>query len=81
MQDSDRAWHPIPSNKGKKPIISDEADAQADDELSSSSSPPLGLSPEKNTRAKSRKSTFHRLAFSDIISDTSHRERREACKG
>ena len=44
--------HPIPCNKGKEPIILDEADAPTDDKLSSGSSPPLSLSPAKNTRLK-----------------------------
>ena len=81
VQDSGRAWHPVPRNRGKEPITSDEADAPANDELSSSSSPPLGLSPAKNTRAKSRKRTSHSPAFSDAVSGASHQARKEVGKG
>ena len=53
VQDRGQALHPIPHNRGKELIIPDEddADAPADDELSSSSSPLLGLSPAENIRA------------------------------
>ena len=81
MQDSGRAWHLVPQNRGKEPIIPYEANAPVDDELSLGSSPPLGLSPAKNTRAKSRKRTSHRPAFSDVISGASRRARREAGRG
>ena len=81
MQDIDRALHPVPRNKGKEPIIPDKADALTDDELSSGSSPPLGLSPVKNTRAKSCKRTSHRLAFSNAVNGMSRRARREVGKG
>ena len=81
VQDSGRALHPIPRNKGKEPIILDEADAPVDDELSSNSSPPLGLSPAKNTRDKSRKRTLYHPAFSDAVSGASYWARKEAGRG
>ena len=71
--------HLISHNKGKEPI--DDVDTLADDELSSGSSPSLRLLPVKNTRAKSRKRTSHRLTFSDAVSGASRRARREAGKG
>ena len=81
LQDSGRALHPVPRNRGKEPIIPDEVDAPTDDELSSGSFPPLGLSPTKNTRAKSRKRTSHLPAFNNTVSGASHWARREADKG
>ena len=81
MQDSDRAWHLVPRNRGKEPIIPEEDDALADDELSSGSSSPLGRSPAKNTRAKLRKRTLHHHAFSDVVSGSSRWARREAGRG
>ena len=81
MQDSGRVLHPVPHNRGKEPIILDEADAPADDELSSGSSLPLGLSPPKNTREKSRKRTSHCPAFNNVVNGASRRARREAGKG
>ena len=81
MKDSGRALHPVPRNRGKEPIIPDEADAPADDELSSGSSPPLGLSLAKNTRVKLRKRTSHCPAFNDVVSGASRRARREVGRG
>ena len=81
MQDSGRAWHLVTHNRGKEPIIPNEANALVDDELSLGSSPPLGLSPTNDTRAKSRKRTLNRLAFSYAISGVSCRARREVGKG
>ena len=81
VQDSGRALHPVPRNRGKEPIIPNEADALADDELSSGSFPPLGLSLAKNIRAKSRKRTSHRLTFSDSVSGASRWVRRKAGRG
>ena len=53
-----------------------------DDELSSSSSPSLNLSPTKNTRESTRTRSFKRPsphpASSDAVSGASHRARREA---
>ena len=81
VQANNRALHPVPRNKGKKPIILDEADVAVNDELSLGSSPPLGLSPTKNTRSKSCKRTLHRPTFSDAVSGASCRERREEGRG
>ena len=41
MQDSDQARHPTTRDKGKEPIIPDDVDTPADDELSLGSSPNL----------------------------------------
>ena len=81
VQDSGRALHPILLNREKEPIFPGEVDAPTDDELSSDSSPPLGLSPAKNTRAKLHKRTSHRPAFSVAFSGASRRARREAAIG
>ena len=73
--------HPIARNWGKEPVIPDDVDTLADDELSSSSSPSLSLSPTKNaresTKAKSCKKSVHHPTFKDAISGTSRRTRRE----
>ena len=73
--------HPVPCNRRKEPIIPEEANAPVDDELSSGSSPPLGLSPTNNTRAKSRQRTLHHPTFSNVVSGASRRARREAGRG
>ena len=49
-QDGGQAKHPTVRNKGKKPIIPNDADALADDELSSGSSP--NPSSAKSNRAR-----------------------------
>ena len=71
-------------NRGKEPIIPNDIDTLADDELSLGSSPSLSPSPTKNARAsikaKSRKKPSHHPAFSDAISGISHRVRRKAGK-
>ena len=55
--------HPAPPpqpNKGKEPILMGESDPSTDDELSSSSSPLLALSPpQKNVEAESKKRPSH----------------------
>ena len=73
--------HPITRNKGKNPIVPDDVDTPADDELSSGSSPSLSLSPEKSIRTKLRKRPSHHPAFSNVISGTPCRARREAGRG
>ena len=84
VRDSDRAAHPITHNKWKEPFVLDDIDTLVDDELSSDSSPFLSLSLAKNsresTKAKLRKIAHH-LAFSDAISGSSRRARREAGRG
>ena len=79
--DRGQAAYPITQNKGKGPVIPTDVDTLTDDELSLGSFPPMGLSPAKNTRAKSRKRTSHRLAFSNAFSDMSRWARREASRG
>ena len=80
VQDNGRAMHPIARNRGKEPVIPDNVDTPANDELSSGSSPSLSLSPAKNAResikAKWHKKPSHYLAFNDAISDASRRARR-----
>ena len=73
---------PIARDKGKGPVAPDDVDTPADDELSSSSSPSLNLSPKKNTRESirtiSHKRTSPHPTFSDVVSGASRRARREA---
>ena len=73
--------HPITRNKGKEPVIPDDVDTPANDELSLGNSPSLSLSPTKNaqesTKAKSHKKPLHHLPFNDVISGASRRARRE----
>ena len=81
VRDSGRTLHPIPHNRGKEPIIPDDVDTPADNELFSSSSPSLSLSHAKNvresTKARSHKRSSHHPAFNDVVSDTFRRARRE----
>ena len=81
VQDGNRSKYPIAHNKGKEPIIPDNVDAPADDELSLgislSMSPPLGRNTRGNTSAKSRWKHSHRPAFSDVVNGASSRARRE----
>ena len=81
VRDSDRVVHLIASNKGKKPVIPDDVDTPADDELSSGSSPSLSLSSIKNAqesiKAKSCKRPLHHPTFNDAISGASLKARRE----
>ena len=82
VRDNGRNVHLNALNRGKEPIILDDVNAPADDELSFDNSPSLSLSLAKNAResikAKSSKKPFHHPAFSDVISGASHRARREA---
>ena len=79
--DGGRAAHLLTHNKGKEPIIPNDVDTPADDELSSSGSPSLSLSQTKNVRerakAKLSKRPSHHPAFSNVVSGTSRRARRE----
>ena len=81
VQDRCRVAHPTARNKRKEPIVSDDVDTPADDELSSNNSPFLSLSPTKDaqgsTKTKSRKGASHHLAFSDAVSGASRKVRRE----
>ena len=74
--------HPIAGNRGKEPIIPDNVDTPANDELSSSSSPSSSLSLVKNAReskkAKSYKKPLHLPTFSNVVSEASSRVRRKA---
>ena len=81
VQDSVQTTHPIARNKGKEPIVSDDVNTLADDELSLGSSSSLSLSPSKNvregTKTKSRKRPSPHLVLNDAISGASCRVRRE----
>ena len=80
--DCNRAEHQPARNKGKEPITLVNVDTLVDNELSLGNSPPLSISQVNDARgsakAKSRKRPSHHLAFSDSISGTSRRARREA---
>ena len=84
IRDGGRAAHSITSKREKEPIILDDVDTLTDDELSSSSSPSLSLSPTKNAwenaKVKSRKSLSHHPAFSNAVSGASRRARRETSR-
>ena len=79
MQDSDQARHLTASGKGKKPIVPNDVDTLADDELPSGSSP--NLSPAKSSKDRSRKRHLHCLAFSNADNGTFRRARREIGRG
>ena len=80
MRDIDRDAQAIPHDKGKGHVALGEVDTPADDELSSSSSPSLNLSPIKNTRENIRTKSCKRPSphptFSGAISGASRRGRR-----
>ena len=52
VQDSSQARHPTARDKGREPIVPNDVDTPADDELSSGNSP--NLSPAKSSKARSR---------------------------
>ena len=54
VRGSGRDEQPITHDRGKGPIPPDNIDTLADDELSSGNSPPLNLSPTKNTWESTR---------------------------
>ena len=65
VRDSGRAGYLITHNKGKEPVIPSNVDTPVNDELSSANSPPLGLSPAKNTRPSGIKGP--RIALSSVM--------------
>ena len=75
-QDSEQAKHPIVHDKEKKPIVPDDADTPADDELSSDSLP--NPSSAKNNKARSRQTNSLIPAFSNTNNGLLRRSRREA---
>ena len=79
MQDSDKARHPTARNKEKKPIVLNDVDTPANDELFSGSSP--NLSPVKSSRARSRQRHSHRPAFGNVDNGTFNRARKEKSRG
>ena len=54
IRDYGRVVHPISHNRGKEPIILDDLNTPADDELSSGNSPSLSLSLTKNARGSTK---------------------------
>ena len=74
-QDRGQTKHLTVSDKGKKPIVPDNIDTPADDELSSGGSP--NLSPEKSNRARLRQRHSHRPAFNNTDNGLLHRARGE----
>ena len=80
-RDSGRNAQPVADDKAKGPVVPDDVDTLADDELFLGSSPSLNLSPIKNTRESTRTRSGKRPlpypTFSDAISGTSRRARRE----
>ena len=84
VPDNDQAVLPIAHKRGKEPIIPNDVDTPADDELSSRSSSPSSLSPAKDargsTKAKLHKRPSQHPAFSDVVSGAFRRVRREAGK-
>ena len=71
-QDNGQAKHPVVRDKGKKPIVLDDADIPTNDELFSNSSP--NLSPAKSNKDRSRQRHSHCSVFSKSNSDTFRRE-------
>ena len=63
VQDSGQAKHLVVRDKGKRPIVLDDADILADDELSTRSS--LNPSSAKSNKDRSRQRHSHRPAFSN----------------
>ena len=80
-RDSGRDAQLISRDKGKRPVVPDDVNTLADDELSSGSSPSLNLSSAKNTResirTRSCKRPLPHPSFNDAISGASCRVRRE----
>ena len=71
----------IAHDKEREPVVPDDVDTPADDELSLGSSPSLSLSPTKNgqdsTNTRLSKRPLAHPAFSDGVSDASRMTRRE----
>ena len=78
-QNGGQAKHPTVHDKGKKPIIPDDADAPADDELSSRSS--LNPSPVKSSRARSCQRHSHHPPISNTNNDLLFQAGRETSRG
>ena len=78
-QDSDQARHPTAPNKGKEPIIPNDVDTPADDELPSGSLP--NHSSTKSCRARSCQRHSYRPAFNNAENGTICRVRRETDRG
>ena len=76
MQDSDQEK---PRNKEKEPVVPDNVDTPAGDELSLGSS--LDLSPAKSSKAKSFQRHSHRPTFSNANGGAYCRAGRETGQG
>ena len=70
-QDNSQAKHLVVRDKGKKPIVLNNADIPANDKLSSDSSPNLSLAKSNKDRSRPRHS--HHPTFSKSNSDTFRR--------
>ena len=79
VQDSGQARHPTARDKGNEPIVLDDVDILANDELSLGSLPNLSLA--KRSKAKLHQRHSHRLAFSNPDNGTFRRARRETSRG
>ena len=83
-QDNGYDVEPIARDKGKGPVVPNDVDTLANDELYSCSSPSLNLLLAKNTwertKTRSRKMHFPHPAFSDVASGASCKARREASR-
>ena len=79
MQDSGQVRHPTAHNKGKEPIVPDNIDTLADDQLSLGSS--LNLSPAKSSKVRSHQRCSHSHAFSNADNGIFRRARREIGRG
>ena len=74
-QESGQAKHPTVRDKGKKPIIPNDADILVDNELSFGSSP--NPSPVKSNRARLRQRHSHHPSFSNTDNGLLRLARRE----
>ena len=79
VQDSGQAKHSTARDKGKEPIVPNNVDTPAYDELSSGSSPNLSLA--KSSRVRSRQRHSHRPTFSNADNGTFCRARKETGRG
>ena len=79
VHDSGQARNLTARDKGKEPIVPDDVDTPANDDLSLSSSP--NLFSAKRSNARSRQRHFHCLAFSNADNGTFRQVRKEIGQG
>ena len=72
VRDSGRAVHPFARNKGKEPIIPDDVDTPADDELSLGSSRYLSLSPAKEGAQRLNRVRGLRITLPSVMPLVAH---------